>query len=193
VSNATRALRPDTFVDAYRASGRGLTLNLADPTFWPRYLHLLLGAVAVAALGTALYGALRRGQDPPLAAWAMRRGTTVFGVATAANIFVGMLFLLSQPKTVLIRLVGGDAWAMTLLARHPRHAAAGLASRLGAKTPSGPRGGDLLAATLVACLLRDQVRQIASARPADTGTGGHAVGTARRLRRAAGTAVAAIG
>ena len=31
VSNATRSIRPDTFVDAYRASGRGLTLNPRRP------------------------------------------------------------------------------------------------------------------------------------------------------------------
>jgi cytochrome oxidase Cu insertion factor (SCO1/SenC/PrrC family)/Cu/Ag efflux protein CusF len=167
VQNATRALRPDTFLDAYRADGRGLTLNLGDPTFWPRYLHLVLGAVAVAALGTALYGALRRAQDPPLAAWAVRRGTTVFGVATAANVFAGMLFLLAQPKTVLIRLVGGDAWAMSLLALGILLgiAAAGLALlALGAKDAvraTWAQAGLLAATLVVMVLLRDQVRQIA--------------------------------
>jgi len=166
VSNATRSIRPDTFVDAYRASGRGLTLNLGDPTLWPRYLHVLLGAVAVAALGAALYGVLRRPRDPELGDWAIRRGTTVFGVATAANVFVGMLFLLALPRTVLIRLVGGDAWAMTLLALGIllAIAAAGLALlALGAKDTVRATWAQLwlLAATLVVMvLLRDQVRLI---------------------------------
>ena len=166
VSNATRSLRPDTFVEIYRASGRGLTLNLSDPTFWPRYLHVLLGAVAVAALGAALYGVLRRSRDPQLAGWAIRRGTTVFGVATAANVFVGMLFLLALPKPVLIRLVGGDGWAMTLLALgiFLGIAAAGLALlALGAKDAVRATWAQLglLAATLVVMvLLRDQVRLI---------------------------------
>ncbi len=167
VSNATRALRPDTFLEAYRANGRGVTLNLGDPTFWPRYLHVLLGAVAVAALGAALYGVLRRAPDPALAAWAIRRGTTVFGVATAANVFVGMLFLLAQPKPVLIRLVGGDAWAMTLLALGILLgiAAAGLALlALGAKDAvrvTWAQAGVLAATLVVMVLLRDQVRQLA--------------------------------
>ena len=167
VSNATRALRPDTFVEAHRADRRGLLLNLGDPTFWPRYLHVLLGAVAVAALGAALYGVLRRAREPQLAAWAIRRGTTVFGVATAANVFVGMLFLLSQPKPTLIRLVGGDAWAMGLLALGIvlGVAAAGLALlALGAKDTVRVTWGQvgLLVATLVVMvLLRDQVRQLA--------------------------------
>ncbi len=167
VSNATRALRPETFLDAYRADGRGLTLNLGDPTFWPRYLHVLFGAVAVAALGAALYGAVRRAQEPQLAAWAIRRGTTVFGVATTANVFVGMLFLLAQPKSTLIRLVGGDSWAMALLALGIvlGIAAAGLALlALGATDTVRATWAQvgLLAATLVVMvLLRDQVRQIA--------------------------------
>jgi hypothetical protein len=166
VSNATRALRPDTFLDIWRASGRGLTLNLGDPTFWPRYLHVVLGAVSVAALGVALYGAWHRRPDPPLAAWAIRRGTTVFGAATAANVFAGLLFLLSLPKPVLIRLVGGDRWAMTLLALGMLLgiAAAGVALlALGAKDSvraTRAQAGLLTATLVVMVLLRDQVRQI---------------------------------
>ena len=167
VSNVTRALRPETFLEAYRASGRGVVLNLGDFSFWPRYLHVLLGAVAVAALGAALYGVLRRGRDPELAAWAVRRGTTVFGVATAANVFVGTLFLLALPKPILIRLVGGDAWAMGLLAVGIllAVATAGLALlALGAKDPVRATWGQLgllLATLVVMVLLRDQVRAIA--------------------------------
>jgi hypothetical protein len=167
VSNVTRALRPDTFVEAYRGERRGLLLNLGDPTFWPRYLHVVLGAVAVAALGVALYGVLRRARAPGLAAWAVRRGTTVFGVATAANVFVGLLFLLSQPRPVLMRLVGGDGWAMTLLALgiFLGIAAAGLALlALGATAKARATWallGLVVATLVVMVLLRDQVRQIA--------------------------------
>jgi hypothetical protein len=167
VSNATRALRPESFLEAYRTSGRGLSLSLDDPTLWPRYLHLLLGAVAVAAFGVALYGALRRAADPAFAAWAIRRGTALFAVATAANVFAGMLFLLAQPKPVLMRLVGGDARAMTLLALGILLgiAAAGLALlALGARNAVGVVWGQagLLGGTLVVMvLLRGEVRQLA--------------------------------
>ncbi len=167
VSNATRSIRPDTFLEAYRASARGLTLNLGDPTFWPRYAHVLLGAVAVAAIGAAVYGALRRPRDPELGEWAMRRGTVVFGVATAANVFVGMLFLLALPRSVLIRLVGGDTAAMTLLAVGILLAIATAGTALlalGVKDAARVTWAQagLLAATLVVMvLLRDQVRTIA--------------------------------
>ena len=167
VSNATRSIRPDTFLEAFRASARGLTLNLGDPTFWPRYLHVLLGAVAVAALGAAAYGAVRRSRDRELGDWAIRRGTTVYGVATAANVFVGMLFLLALPRSVLVRLAGADTRAMALLALGIllAIATAGLALlALGVKDAVRVTWAQvgLLAATLVVMvLLRDQVRTIA--------------------------------
>jgi hypothetical protein len=167
VSNMTRMLRPETFLDAYRAEGRGLVLNSGDPTFWPRYLHVVLGAVAVAGLATALLGVVRRRSDPPFALWAGRRGTLVFGVATAANVFVGMLLLLAQPKPILVRLAGGDSRAMAVLAVGILLgvAAAGLAPlALGARSAERATWAQVsvLLPTLVAMvLLRDQVRRLA--------------------------------
>jgi hypothetical protein len=167
VTNATRSISPGTFRELDAASRSGLAFNLSDPSFWPRYLHVLLGAVAIAALAVALYGLARRAREPELAGWAVRRGLTLFAVASAINVFVGMLFLIALPKDVLIRLVGGDARAMTLLA-------------LGILLGIGVAGAALLAlgakdsrrATLVMAalapltlvdmlLLRDEVRRIA--------------------------------
>jgi hypothetical protein len=127
---------------------------------------MLFGAVAVAGLAVALYGLVRRHRDPETAVWAMRKGTVMFGVATAINIFVGMWFLLAQPKDVLLRLVGGDTWAMTLLALG---ILLGIASggvallALGAKDAAKATWaqiGVLLPTLVVMVLLRDQVRQI---------------------------------
>jgi hypothetical protein len=167
VSNATRALRPETFAAIYQAEPRGLSLNLGDPSFWPRCLHLLLGAVAVAALAVALFGAARRRSDPELARWAVRHGTTLFAAVTAGNVFVGMLFLVSLPKPVLMRLVGGDPWSMALLAGGILFAVtvAGAAPlTLGAKRPfaaSVVLAGLLLVTLVLMVLLRDDVRRLA--------------------------------
>jgi hypothetical protein len=165
-SNVTRSLRPETFVDAYRQDDTGLTLNFGDPTLWPRYLHMLLGAVAVAALAAALFGLARRRRQPEMASWVMRKGTLMFGVATAVNIFVGMWFLLAQPREILVRLVGGDVWAMTLLALGILLgiATGGFALlALGAKNAVRAvwaQVGILLPTLVVMVLLRDQVRQL---------------------------------
>jgi hypothetical protein len=167
VSNVTRSLRPETFVEVYRQSGAGVFLNLGDPTFWPRYLHVLLGAVAVASLAAALFGVARRGSEPEMAAWVMRKGTLMFSIATAANIFLGMWFLLAQPREILIRLVGGDVWAMALLALA---ILLGIATGGSALLALGARNAVratwaqaalLLATLVVMVLLRDQLRQLA--------------------------------
>jgi hypothetical protein len=165
-SNVTRSLRPETFVDVYRQSGAGLSLNLDDATLWPRYLHVLLGAVAVASLAAALFGVARRRSEPEMAAWVMRKGTLMFGVATAANIFMGMWFLLAQPREILIRLVGADAWATVLLALA---ILLGIATGGSALLALGARDavratwalvGLLLPTLVVMVLLRDQLRQL---------------------------------
>jgi hypothetical protein len=166
-SNVTRSIRPETFVGAWRQGGTGLTLNLDDPTLLPRFLHMLFGAVAVAAMAVAGYGAVRRPRDPETATWAMRKGTAMFGVATAVNIFVGMWFLLAQPKAILLRLVGGDTRAMTLLALGILLgvAAGGVALlALGAKDAARATKAQvavLLPTLVVMVLLRDQLRQLA--------------------------------
>jgi hypothetical protein len=166
VTNASRALRPDSFAAAYRAEARGLTLNLDDPTLWPRYFHLLLGAIAVAALAAAVYGASRRRADPDLARFAVRRGTAVFAAATAANVFVGMLLLIALPRAVLVRLVGGDRWSVLLLVCAILLAVAlggAAVLALGARRPSPatPALAVLAALTVaVMLLLRDDVRRL---------------------------------
>lgn len=167
VTNATRALRPETFAATYAADPRGLSLNLGDPSFWPRYLHLLLGAVAVAALALAVYGGTRRQAEPELARWAVRRGTTLFAVVTGANVFAGMALLIAVPKPLLLRLVGGDAWSMTLLAGSILLAVALSGAALLALGTRNPFAGTpvltaLLLATLsFMLLLRDDLRRLA--------------------------------
>jgi hypothetical protein len=90
----------------------------------------------------------------------------MFGIATAVNIFVGMWFLLAQPKEILVRLVGGDTWAMALLALGILLgiAAGGFALlAMGAKDAvraTKAQVGILIPTLVVMVLLRDQVRQL---------------------------------
>jgi hypothetical protein len=176
VTNMTLMLRPDTFVAAFRASGRGFHLNLGDPSFVPRYLHFLLGAVAVAAAALAGLGALWRRRDPELGRWALRRGALWFGAATGVNFAVGLWFLFVQPEDRLLYLIGGSKWAAALLAVGILGALGALAVTplvLQADRPAGPLRGlfGSLAVTLVAMiLLRDQVRTVALAEAGFTPT-----------------------
>ena len=50
VNVTTLSLRPDLWTGQAASSPHGLGLNLADPTLWPRYLHLAVSIPAVAGL-----------------------------------------------------------------------------------------------------------------------------------------------
>jgi len=172
-TNATRSLRLETFVEAHRLDGRGLLLNLGDPTFWPRWLHVVLGALAVAGLGVALLARRWAAGHPERAAWAARRGLSLFALATAANVFVGLAFLIALPKAVLIRLVGGGEprsvvlLAAGLLLAVALAGAALLAPGAKRRETAALAFGGLLVPTLVAMvLLRDEVRRVTFANAA---------------------------
>jgi hypothetical protein len=107
VTNMTLMLRPERFLPLYLADGRGLHLNLSDRTLVPRYLHLVLGAAAMAGAALALFGLLRRGREPELGAWALKQGLVAFALITGLNVAAGLWLLVSQPRPTLLHLVSG--------------------------------------------------------------------------------------
>jgi len=164
-NNMTLMLRPDVFAAKYLKSGAGLSLNLGDPTLYPRFLHMLLGAVAVAGMAVAHYGLFRLRRDPEFGDWAVRHGTVWFLVPTALNVLVGIWWLIALPREVMLRFMGRSPYAA---------AALGLGSLLGLATlvlmavwiyASRPArlariAGATLVLTLVAMILaRDEIRQ----------------------------------
>jgi hypothetical protein len=167
VLNMSMLLRPDRIGLRHQDGRWSLPLSLTDRTFAPRYLHVVVGAVAVAGLGIALLGVLKRANEPAFAAWAIRRGTVCFGFASALNVAVGLWFLLSQPDSTLVYLTSGSPWAAAIL---------GFGVVLGlavpALAPLALRARDPARATwtlveglamtlLVMVLLRDQLREAA--------------------------------
>ena len=97
-NNMTLMTRPGQFLAMYAASGRGLHLNLSDPTLIPRYLHMLLGATAVAGMFVALRGGSSH--------W--------FVIPTLLNVPVGVWWLGALPGDVLLRLMGRNGTAATI-------------------------------------------------------------------------------
>jgi len=63
-NNMSLLISPERFAEMHAASAAGDRLNLADPTLIPRWLHMVLGAVAVAGLVIAVYGAKRLDTNP---------------------------------------------------------------------------------------------------------------------------------
>jgi hypothetical protein len=164
-NNMTLMLRPDAMHAFHQASARGLQLNAGDPLVLPRYLHMLLGALAIAGLGVALAGWVRRAADPAFGAWAIGYGCHWFAGATIVNLAVGTWHLAALPPAVFPLFMGQDALATLLLVGGIGTGVAALGGALLVSTTPAP--GRLLGLTTLAAfvtlvqmvLVRDVVRQ----------------------------------
>jgi len=88
-----------------------------DPTILPRYLHFLLGSLAVAGMFLAVIAVERGSRTPaPFFDWVARRGALWALVATALQMIDGFWFLFSLPRELLIAIVGGQAMPTVHLA-----------------------------------------------------------------------------
>jgi hypothetical protein len=114
-NNMSLMLRPGAFLGIYRADRSGLNLNLTDPVLFPRYLHMVLGAVGVAGLMIAVVGWIRQHADEAFGVWTMRYGARWFVGATTVNVVIGVIFLAVQPSATLARFLGGSLAATLLL------------------------------------------------------------------------------
>ena len=79
---------------------QGLLLNLGDPTLIPRFLHFMVGAVAIGGLAIAVFFHWRRSQGEPSATSWIVSGCRWFSGATLLNMGIGLWFLLSQPDNI---------------------------------------------------------------------------------------------
>jgi len=113
VNNFTLMLSPQRWLAMYRHSTAGLNLNWSDPSLVPRYLHFMLGAFAIAGLVVFAAGAWNRSTE--YGHWMLQQGSQWFVVPTVVNYAVGMWFLLSLPKTVMIDLFTGSTLAASLI------------------------------------------------------------------------------
>ena len=106
-SNMTFMLQPEAW-RAWAADPGGTLLHLNDPSLYPRYLHFVLGAVAVAGLGSAAYHAVagRRTRSDHQAA--IKSGLGVFSYATMVQIVIGLWFLMALPRPVMLLFMGGN-------------------------------------------------------------------------------------
>ncbi len=80
----------------------------ANTQFLPRYLHMVVGALAVGGLFTALLGRFRATADPDLAGHAVKLGMTVFSWFTCLNVCFGVWYLLSLERATMLMFMGGD-------------------------------------------------------------------------------------
>ncbi|MCB1149964.1 hypothetical protein KDK88_00340 [bacterium] len=113
-NNTSLMLTPETWGPLYFAAPGGTSLNTGEPMLWPRYAHMVLGAVAVAGLGLALLGRRERG-DAELGRHLVRHGLTVFGVMTAVNALGGVGYLMGLKRDVMLLFMGDSPHATGLM------------------------------------------------------------------------------
>ncbi len=166
-NNMTLMLRPSRFAAMYHASAAGLHLNLDDPTLAVRWLHMILGGIAVAGFAVAALGIARSSTEPEFGAWARGYGARWAAVATAVNTLVGSVWVAVVPLPILGRFVAGSALngGIFIAAFVVGLATAGMMIMLTLPHAS-PRfavtsGGGLLATIVLMVLARDQLRRAA--------------------------------
>lgn len=105
---------PDHFSE-YFAHKNGTLLVVDHVTFWPRYLHMMCGALAVGGLFVGLLGRFRKTADLELAAHCERLGLRTFLVLTLVNVVFGFWYLLSLPNQQMMFFMGGNMGATVAL------------------------------------------------------------------------------
>ncbi|WP_375720966.1 hypothetical protein [Saccharicrinis sp. FJH54] len=114
VNNSTFSIQPDKW-SAYNDNPGGTLLNLRDPSFWPRYLHFITAAVAIAGLGKAIWIRFFKKADPAEKETGIKKNLRIFGFATMIQFIFGLWFWLAMPKHVTMAFMGQNIPATILM------------------------------------------------------------------------------
>lgn len=115
VNNITLSMTPERFIKYFEDPG-GWNLNLSEPTLIPRYLHILVAAVAIAGLGRAVYYYFSKNIEPEIKNDGVNNGLKIFGYATMIQVLTGILFWFTLPREIGRLLIGGNITFTLLLA-----------------------------------------------------------------------------
>jgi hypothetical protein len=164
-NNMSLMLRPEVFLEKYLASPNGWSLNLDDSTLVPRYLHMIVGAMAVTGLFLALFGLTKWRESHEFGSWASHRGLLLFVGATVLNLVFGTWFLLSYSRDSLLRFMreqplGTSALAVGIVFGLASLGSAALALQVQRRLPLIIGSSATLLITLFAMVvLRDRMRR----------------------------------
>jgi hypothetical protein len=114
-NNLTLSLVPSQWGVKYFANPSGWHLNLSEPTLIPRFLHFFIAAIAVGGLLLVFVSLVNWNRDHEYARGVLRFGGRAFMYATMAQFLVGVWFLVSLPREMLMLFTGNGFWATALL------------------------------------------------------------------------------
>lgn len=155
--------QPERFTSMLTGDTRGWHLNLADPSTFPRWLHMVLGAAAIAGLGLMWFGRVNLRKEADYGQYCLKVGFGWFAVATLINILVGFVLMMTLRRDVMLTLMGGDLVGTVLWLGGLAAAIAGMAILKKASTGESHAaltlGSAHLAVTMAAMVvLRDRIR-----------------------------------
>jgi hypothetical protein len=114
-NNLTLSQTPSRWGGKYFANPAGWNLNLSEPTLIPRFLHFFTAAVAVGGLLLVLIAFTKWKRDAEYARHVLQFGGKAFMYATMAQFLVGIWFMASLPRDLLMLFLGGNTLATILL------------------------------------------------------------------------------
>ena len=166
-NNFTLMLAPERWLDLYHSHTSGWNLNWSEPSLLPRYLHFVLGALAVAGLGLVVMGL--RQQEDAYRQWLTEQGSLLFTGTTLLNFGVGFWFLVTLYGPARLAFVGGNGFATALLGIGMLLPLAAVAHLIMAKANKSPKRqlvigiGCGLLTVAVMIVMRDVLRNLALA------------------------------
>lgn len=101
-------LKPASWA-AYFGNPGGTLLNLGEPILIPRFLHFVIGSLAVGGLALALLGSWQAGRSQAGAERLLSLDLGWFTWATLAQLADGVWFLLSLPQEFMLMYLGVSA------------------------------------------------------------------------------------
>lgn len=111
-NNMTLMLTPDRWI-SYFTNPDGTILNFSEPTLVPRFFHFVAASMAVGGLVLALIFKFKK-KDSDHGREKIATGMRWFSTATIAQILIGLWFLISLPREILVLFFGGSSFATIL-------------------------------------------------------------------------------
>ncbi|HUV70827.1 MAG TPA: hypothetical protein VMW15_14285 [Terracidiphilus sp.] len=114
-NNLTLSQTPSRWSQKYFASPSGWSLNLSEPTLIPRYLHFMVAAVAMGGLLLVFIALANWKRDRDYARQVLQFGGKAFMYAMMTQLVIGVWFLVSLPRNLLMLFMGDNRLATSLL------------------------------------------------------------------------------
>lgn len=108
-NNMTMMLTPKTWQSVIFGSGVvGNTLNLTEPSLWPRYLYFVSEAIAVTGLLLGCFGLYWLSRDKSYATWLLKKGGMIFIVFNIVQLVLGTMWFNTLSPVIQANFTGAD-------------------------------------------------------------------------------------